>query len=367
MFALAALGLARWIRAPSLSPAHAARLLLLLLFATTYFVVSGAYGFYDDETVVKSIVAVVSLYAVGYAAGAAPAAGQLWRLAALSGGFVVFAFLSVRRGVVGGTYLELVERAAPNFWTGAWYNAPGLGAFASLGMCLLPAALTSEPGERGRMALLPWRLAAVALAAAGLYANLALQNRTPTLALALAVVLAAVVLPFVRGTAPRRRLAALVLVPLLVLAALNLQAAIESAGRDYGLVWRLTESGLKTERYRGWMTVLEAAPLHPGGGRKINLEGLKFAHNLWLDVIVDAGVVPMLLLAAFHVAHLSPIARVARLGKPSVVVVALLGLGVSYFATFLVEPTISFTPNYFGSSCFVLGLTSRLASGVDHA
>lgn len=367
VFALAGVGLARWIRAPTLEPAFASRLLLLVLFASGYFVVSGAYGFYNTETVVKSIVTVVALYALGFAAGSASAAGQLWRLAAMAGGFVCFAFLSVRRGVIGGTFLTLAERAAPSFWTGAWYNSPGLGAFASLGLCLLPAALTAERGERRWASHAGWRPFALALAGASLYANLALQNRTPTLALALAIVLAGVVLPFVRGAVPLRRLAALLLLPVLVLAALQLQSAIEGLAADYGLVWRLGESGLKTERYRGWVTVLESMPLHPGGGRKINLQGLTFAHNLWLDVVVDAGVVPMLLLVAFHVVHIPSIARVVRGGAPLVLVVALVGLGASYFATFLVEPTISFSATYFGSSCFALGLTSRLASETEHA
>jgi hypothetical protein len=289
----------------------------------------------------------------------------MWKLLGLAGGFVVTAFLAVREALESARTgdLAIASRAASSvFAREEIMNGPVLGAFASLGMCLLPVAFCARPKEPGAE-VTTWRLLAAALAGLGLYSNLALQNRTPAVAMAAAIVVAVIVLPWVYPAFRTGRAVALLGLPVLLGLALNLGAVADFLASQYGVVWRFKDSGLRTERYQAWMAVLEGVARHPWGGRAIYLGGLRYAHNLWLDVVVEAGVLPLILLLAFHLSHVSCVRWVLRSRLPAMLIVALVGLGISFFTTFLVEPGMSMSIFFFPSSCYLLGLIAGMPSG----
>lgn len=345
---------------PILHGRFAWRIALLALFAVSHFAIWLSYGFGEFDTAWKAVLFIVGLYTAGFAAGE-ESPGEvraLWATLAVVGGLVAFAALSVAASGELGSITGIAERAVPSVWGGKEViNAPGLGAFCSLGMCLAPAAVLSTP-SRGlsKRSLWALRLLALALAAAGTYGNLALQNRTPVLAFAGAFAAGILVV----GASGRRGgwLTVLLFLGAACLVAYVLAADNEIVAR-LGLYGRFRQSGLQTERYAAWSAMAHGLWSHLEGGRKVNLGGLRYAHNLWLDIARDTGVLPVALLLAFHVSHLGSIARLLRSRDTSFLSVALLGLGVSCLSTLAVEPTLQFSVVYFAVTNFLLGLLLR--------
>lgn len=370
VFALCAWDGLRWCARPVVDVAFAVRLGVLVLFAATFFIVAGSFGLYAGLVdPAKFFVVIVGLYVAGYSAGRDPPPVQAWKLLALVGGFTMFAFLSVHGALQSHSLLsmsELADREAPSAWgQPSSTGGTGLGALASLAMCMLPAAFARAPPETHAIAFAPWRGLVVLCAVLGFYANVALQNRTPILAFFGAVLATGVLVAYVRRASLPRRLAAAVVLTVLAAVVVEADAILRELAPEYGLAERFVERGVETERYAAWSAVVASLPQHPFGGRTADLAGLNYAHNLWLDVAVDSGVLPALLLLAFQASHAGAVKRLIRSEGPSPVRVALIGLGVSFLATFLVEPAMQFSVMYVAASGFALGLASGSAPRHD--
>jgi len=167
---------------------------------------------------------------------------------------------------------------------------------------LLPLALF-----RGRklLNLGPWDgLLAGGAGVVGLAANLLFQNRSPLLALAAAlawVVGSLLFRPSEYGAARRAQTATrLGLLALVIL-------GIGMAYREQLMLalFRFQSVGLGTNgRSDAWGRMLTHFFDQPFGGRQQNLGGLSYAHNLWLDVTNDSGLLSVLILNLLLGVHL---------------------------------------------------------------
>jgi hypothetical protein len=367
------IGVVSWLRRPVLNLAFAIRLVLLVVFVATYYLVLVAHDLMEARHAVKFGLGVVGLYATGYAFGRASADGSYPRalpgLLALAGGFTGYAFACVYATTASGRYMEIADRAVTSVWNPERVmNGPGLGAFASLSMCLLPLlwVRAGDDSVLGRYSL----KALVAVAATmGFYTNLAVQNRTPVIAAMLAVTACVARVAFAGG-ARRLRSAMVVGVATVAVTAFAVHVGLANVGidslQDLTLFQRFQSEGLKTARYEAWQTMLTGMFLHPGGGRLVDLNGLLYAHNLWLDVAYDAGLLPLGILLVFQASHVPAIVRTLRAPLPLPLSLAIVALGVSFFATFAVEPTLAFSAVYFGASCFMLGVMARISDDLPN-
>jgi hypothetical protein len=355
----------RWCARPVVDVAFALRLGLLAMFAAVFFAVASSFGYYAGADPAKWFAVIVGLYALGYSAGADPPGAQMWKLLAVVGGFATFAFLSVEGALQSPTLFatsEIAERQAASYWAqNAVVGGTGLGALGSLAMCLLPAVLARPaPGMRA-VIVVPWKGLVVVVAALGFVTNIALQNRTPVVAFAGTVLATGVLMTYLRPTSWTKRLMAAAVLAGLIVVAFNVGPIVQALAPEYGLARRFVERGAQTERYGAWTTVLASLPHHPFGGRLADRGGLQYAHNLWLDVAVDAGVLPALLLLAFQASHIGAIKRLVRNDVPGPMRVALIGVGLSFLATFMVEPALQFSVMYFAASGYLLGSASAIA------
>lgn len=345
--------------------AFADRLLLLTLFALSYYLSTGIHGITGFKEGARNIAMVVGCYALGFSA--LPARGGerdsevTWMLLLMLSGFVTFSLLCVYTLVQSAGLAELMERTAPNFWDGSEINAPGLGANASLGLCLLSVILFGEAKRGRRRGSVLAALVILVLVAAGVYVNAVLQNRTPFLALAASLGLAGVLFWRAhRGDPARiaRRFAAMG--GLFGCGLLYLLNTVDFT--QVNIIVRFTEQRLDTPRYKAWSTMF--ASLHQSllGGREVRLgEGIIYVHNLWLDVIWDAGIVPLIFLLAFHLKHAACFRDLVRSDLAPNTVLLIAGLAVSFFMNFMQEPTMSASVPYFAASCFFFGLVLRLS------
>ncbi len=361
-FALAvatALALPRlaWIR---IGIRFSGRFFLLAIALGTYYWIAVEHGLFRPT----DAVALAGMALAGYLAGFTFAASKSDE-SALAGtvagvvGGVVFGWLCIQTAVI----FDAGKRFVLSPWDGFPFSAPGLGAFGSMAMALLPAALfgARDPGRyRGLSAI-----SVLLLVGTGLYVNLLLQNRTPFLALAASMAVGAFL--FVRSAAiPRHKK----LGRFLLLAIPALVAALAFPVMDWvgGLeIWqRFDTEGLATARYELWWEVLTHIFEYPGGGRMIRIPEY-YAHNLWLDVAWDSGPLPFVLLLAFHVSHLGLILRFMSSHKSVWAKLVVMGLGMSLLFTCMAEPVLHMQPSYFILSCYyfgmVLGVTVPPARG----
>jgi hypothetical protein len=348
----------RWLRRARVESRFAWRFGLLALFATTFYLVSSSYNYMLATEAAKNAVLLLAAYAAGYSAGRSPS--PLAGVIAATVGAVLFAFLTVV--YAGGASFELVERAAPTVWgTGLLLNGPSLGAFAALGICLLPIAVFRPHPLQLRRFM--GTAALVVLAAMGLYTNVAVMNRSPLVALAVAFASGMYIFLTFRSVTWNSRLAKLCFLGCIGFAIAALSPTIFDV-RSLQMYQRLDTEGLQTPRYELWMRTLGSLFDAPLGGRYVNLGNEHYAHNLWLDVANDAGIVPFLALALFHASHVPALSALLRRG-PDLNVRLFVGcIGSAMLVTSMSEPVMQMAGSYFIIGAYFIGVVLALGAPV---
>jgi len=341
--------------------------MLLGLFAVTYYLVTTIHGITNIKESVCNIIAITGAYSLGYSitpgknedcARTLPTV-----LLLMATGFLMFSFLSVYNFLRTSGLVEIAERIVPGFWDGVEINSPGLGANASLGMCLLPVVFFGRDDECKGIFYSLVALFISLIFAAGVYINVALQNRTPFLATAASLFFGALVYLHRHKANPSVAIKKLVIIGLLVgIVVWYLATSIDLT--QYNILTRFSEERLESSRYEAWKTML--ASLHHSllGGRAVKIEEV-YVHNLWLDVIWDAGIAPFVFLAAFHLNHATGFKNILKSDLPLLVVLMTVGLGISFFMNFMQEPTMTASVTYFAASCFYLGLVLRISQDLE--
>ena len=279
-------------------------------------------------------------------------------LIAGSSGFVG---LSIVSAVYSGFPLEtlLLPGYAVNPIAHVAMHKTHIGMFSSLGMCLLPAVLFWWPA--GWRARLVWLLLLL-LVVAGFAANMALQNRTPVIAMCLVLVVGLAI--HLKETVSKRRSVLWFYGVLVFLTAL-------AVGATWAIsIWWDTvkvtafaafdRAALATPRYMVWQAMFEHFTDHFWGGRLIRLPE-RYAHDLWLDVLWDSGLPAFFAWVMFHLLHLVYLVRVLARPIDKLLRWVLLGTVGSVYLSALVEPVVGASLFYFWLGLLVLGVVARLA------
>lgn len=123
---------------------------------------------------------------------------------------------------------------------------------------------------------------------------------------------------------------------------------------------RFQSSGLESSRYDAWNDVMVNMFDYPLGGRKINLS-ISYAHNLWLDVAYDVGVIPFILLIGFTIFSVFSFLRFIRLDHPIYLKSLLISIYVAFLIIFMTEPVLATKERfYFIIFCLIVGITQGL-------
>ena len=366
---LASIGLLfRWLcDTRAIDRAFSTRFATLSFFALSYYAFTYIHGYSGLNEGIRKVLVILGSYALGYIVKSrnTPSWPLFYcvPLFCMAGGLICFSFLSVHSLLTSADIIQIIERTAPSFWDGSEINAPGLGANASLGMCLLPIIFFGKDDDcKG----LFYSLSAIIISlmfAAGIYINVALQNRTPFLATAASLFFATIAYLHRHKTNPSLAIRKVALICLLAgIGVYFLAASTDFA--QYNILTRFTEEGLQTERYEAWKTML--ASLHHSllGGKVVKFE-ISYVHNLWLDVIWYTGIVPFIFLVAFHLNHAICFKNIITSQAPMLAIIMIVGLGTSFFFNFMQEPTMSASVPYFAASCFFLGLVLRISQGIE--
>lgn len=98
----------------------------------------------------------------------------------------------------------------------------------------------------------------------------------------------------------------------------------------------------------------------PFGGYRMDL-GLEYAHNLWIDVLYAAGLIPffsLLFFTLFTIYHVSVILRKNNVSQ--ILKLFILSIFSAYLLNFMVEPILEGVPYMFMSFCILSGMLNKL-------
>jgi len=349
------------------------RLGLLIGFCVTYLVPMFAYGYTNTRPALESLLVWPLAYIVGGSLGSHSSRGQdlegAWQLVALVSGFAVFSWLSARGGTLlfRQQYADL-GRAVPNPWTaGTIVGGPAVGIMGSLGFCLVPALFLMPLSSTSTSAFQrsTFRIVVAVIAFAGGYGVLRLQERGPLVALAIALLVA----PFVGMAATkgqhhaRRELAIGGIIGVVTASVLWILVSRNLEWVSNTGIARLMTEGIGSARFSAWRLSIQQLLKYPMGGRQMSIAGLTYVHNGWLDVAYSSGIVPFIVLLAFHVSHIRRIWHVLRDVTRPVTALVLSCILVALLGGFAAEPVIDASMLYFAASCFILGFCSCVESG----
>ena len=345
------------------------RIVSLLMFAVTYYSIMAYYGYNNTDiaNAVKYTIYIVGMYAIGFVVGKRNkpllSDGPLWIMLAPVIGCVLYSFLCVYKEISGGHVLEIAKRAVPSFWTSSeLINGPGLGTLASLGICLAPILFLGAREGMGKTKYYSFKITILFLVLIGSFANLALQNRGPFVALGISFIAAlCVVFLFGRKSFYYVLKFAIALSLIVLLVWLIIPPDILS---QFTIFKRFAERGLETTgRSTAWLLMLKGLFSSFTGGRFVDIH-LTYVHNLWLDVAYDTGIVPFILLLIFHGSHVSRFIKLFKSSLSLTMALMIICLFISFLAIFFIEPALDFSPMYFATSCFFLGMLLRISEDI---
>lgn len=277
--------------------------------------------------------------------------------ASLATGFVLLGFAAALDGGFPLQTTHVVGAVSP--LTGEPMHKTYIGMSASLGMCLAPVALLWRPQSSAQKAIRIWCLV---LVLTGFLANVALQNRTPVLAIVLTLAAAGAIKLrawLLSGVELKGWVSLFLVTPTVIIAGALLVWAAGDFWSEVVFKQFYEKGGLETPRYIAWKAMISGFFDHFWGGRRIVLTEA-YAHNFWLDILWDSGIPAFSLWVVFHVIHfLMAFAYVFRC-QSELRKFVILGLAVSFLMSFTAEPVNAASQYYVWGSLFFFGVVAAL-------
>ncbi len=251
---------------------------------------------------------------------------------------------------------ELWGRHWPDFWTGVYVPATQHSIYFLPVLALVFPAVLYIRNHKGLC------VSVLAASAFSLWFSIITQSRIPLLVFAL-VFAGEIILFFIfnQNNKKAKRVLLLCGVVMLALAAigslfvwLNWETVQSSSlyaafSRDGGI--------LHNVRFQVQRNVLKQLFIYPFGGYQMDLAGLNYAHNVWLDMANAAGIIPFVLLVLYTVLGVYDLLMLLKKDCvcPGIKYVAA-GLWASLMLYYLVEPALESTVQYIVPWTFISGL-----------
>lgn len=350
---------------------------VLILYLLFHYIPLLFYGFIKPFQFIKEPLFLLACYKYGFFLGRSRMkhwpAGILYILLAMVSGFVVFSFLSIYMAPNVSMYAEQTVGAAKAGRTGImiWTGKPGgfgpiLGVQANMGSAFLPVMLFGALNE-----IFPKKKEALMIIAVctmftlcGFYTNVLLKNRGPFVIIAgLINVIGAYNIIFgpKRLTPAKltRRIILMLSVLIISLPVLNFVLNLDL--HQYGVIARFTEEGGDSPRTMFWKNCIRIIGENPMGGRK-DFFGHIYAHNIWLDVGYDSGIIAMFFLIIFHCMHFKDMWDLIfkRLPIHPGVISGMIAMFLIIFISLFTEPIGKGYTIYYAITFFYCGLLKRL-------
>lgn len=254
-------------------------------------------------------------------------------------------------------------RFIPQIWTERYLVATLQGSFFALvgGLLFYAIILFVEKKVLHSMFIILMILFSV-------FSSLIMGNRTFFLILALSIIISGVYAVFFFRIGIRKflKLTYLFLLPLIFITPLFIFNAfgLQEFILESTLYIRLQSMNfLEDPRLQVYIRVFEQFIYYPFGGFKMNF-GLKYAHNLWIDVLHSTGWIPFFFLLIYSFKALINIHKAIFINiADESSKYLLIGVSISFLITFTFEPVLDGIPIMFMSFCIINGMISNQ---IDH-
>lgn len=255
-------------------------------------------------------------------------------------------YTSIKFGGIINKFHSSGDRNILSFWNGNPISATALTGFMSFGLCLLPIILFVK-------LKLNIRLLFIYLFISSLYSTYMVSSRT-----SIAILFLSIILFIIFQINNKRNIILNIFflsVTLIIISALK-YFDLFSRLQELFLFKRIFETDLKDDsRILTWEIVTSNIINYPLGGREIPLK-IGYAHNLWLDVVYNAGVIPFIMLIIFSLLSLFIVISLlmhSHYYEFNIFIVILL---VPFYIIFMLEPVLQGLNIYFVFYCFFIGV-----------
>lgn len=332
--------------------------LLLIAFAATYILFYAINN--GVSTTLFRVLVLPIAYIMGFSLAKERDRGQVnWLIIAISCAMAAHSLINLAYGISIRGIDSFQFGISYDFWSKSVSSATGQAACYFFLAGLLPYILFAYKGRRSRLALLAVYVLAVVH-------DLLLGGRT-FLVLSLISCAYGVVLSFIfsknRGTFLRIALilAAIALAIHIVFTnnLFGVQKVISSSNfyhRFVTMAIKITDTG----RWQRRLIYLENILQYPFGGNHIRIGlGVGYAHDLWLDVCDDAGILAMVLLCCYTVVMLVRLLRYLRRNKDYNTRLLVGGVMLTVLVSFLTEPILAACPINLAMFCLIDGMLAQ--------
>ncbi|WP_373540793.1 hypothetical protein [Chamaesiphon sp.] len=341
-------------------------LIVLMGFLVTYFMTIYGYNFVDETTAVRGVILAALSYIVGYSIHfeeiPSKTLNYIYVFLALIGGGIIFVYLSVNSSSLG----EILERSAPNFWKPGEdpINGTVLDLYSMLGTGIIPIVFYGKNQQFKSQQYKLVTIISLAIGIISIHMSVLLQGRKAILSLVLVLLMTTLFKLKNVEEKNTRNLYFSIIVFISLLLAIASDTIMSFAVANFEVFNRLQNEGLESGRYQAWFDIFDAMPRHFVGGRAFSISA-SYAHNIWLDVFYDGGLLPMALLLIFHILHIQPFLKVLSSKLPEPIIILTICVIVPVLMGFQGEPVLQASSFYFSTSCCFLGSIVRLSQVAD--
>jgi len=132
---------------------------------------------------------------------------------------------------------------------------------------------------------------------------------------------------------------------------------------DIPLYQKLMAKGISDHRFIWWSTALNVMMDYPfGGGNGIYLEkGMRLAHNTWIDIGKDLGIIPFtffIIISSLHIYYLIQI--ILSRDVEALLKYQLIIISIGVFAIMMIEPVFTSDKTFFAYIFFYFGILGRV-------
>jgi O-Antigen ligase len=335
------------------------------------------FGFIKTFKFIKEPIFLLACYKYGHFLGKSRMknwpGGIIYVLLAMVSGFAVFSFLSIYMAPNVSLYAEQTIGGAKAGRTGImiWTGKPGgfgpiLGVQANMGSAFLPVIIFGALNELFKKKKEYLLIAGVCAAfiLLGLYTNVLLKNRGPFVILAgliMVIGMYNIIFGPKRLTPAKLTRKIIVVLSVIIISLIMIRFMPTMDLSHLGVVARFTEEGNSSPRTEFWKNCIRIIGENPLGGRK-DFFGHTYAHNIWLDVGYDSGVIAMFFLIIFHCIHFKDMADLIfkKLPIHQGVISGMIAMFFIIFISLFTEPIGKGYTIYYAMTFFYCGLLKRL-------
>ncbi|PFY35240.1 hypothetical protein COL48_00530 [Bacillus toyonensis] len=275
--------------------------------------------------------------------------------------FVLFSFLSLMKTMNSYGDMDVATKALNgryvlNIWNDGLISATGFNTYLSFGLIMLPICFMSFKELRyGKI----MKFFCVLSFMISLYGIITLANRTGFVLILVSIIAVSLLVGKVTYLKIIKWFFGVLFVSLINFLYEN-NMSIKYFLLQYPLFSRFNEMNMGNDpRFETWKEALQGLFINPTGGRKTSLS-LNYAHNMWLDVGYDVGMLSFFLLGLITFLALLALRNFVKSNQPILLKALIVGLYTAMFLTFMVEPIFQGWFTYFTIFCFVFGLTHGL-------